>query len=159
MAFVFQSSFSSRLPEARWVPIPPPISRQKSSGPPGENFKIGNCPAPLLPENGRGVRKRPPKTVPATFPSSIHAALTERHHASPERKLQKLSRLCHAPGNLCAIAPSFTCCTWNFKPLLLGGENAVARVQTTGEHIGRAFASPHLELGFSPITIDPTKFH
>ena len=28
----------------------------------------------------------------------------------------KMSELCHAPGSLCATAPSFTRCTWNLKP-------------------------------------------
>jgi transposase InsO family protein len=55
---------------------------------------------------------------------SGHVARVERHRASVEHAPEEMSRLCHAPGSLCATAPSFTrctCtrCTWNLKPPIL----------------------------------------
>ncbi len=37
---VLQSVPAFTSPEARWVPIPPPRSRQRASGQTGENFKM-----------------------------------------------------------------------------------------------------------------------
>jgi hypothetical protein len=49
-------------------------------------------------------------------PVGLHAARAECQCPSPEHAPEKMSQLRHAPGSLCATAPSFTRCTWNLKP-------------------------------------------
>jgi IS30 family transposase len=46
----------------------------------------------------------------------LHAARIECHCPSAEHAPTNMFGLCHAPGSLCAISPSFTRCTCNLKP-------------------------------------------
>jgi len=46
----------------------------------------------------------------------LHDAWVERHGVSPEHAPTNRSRLCDAPGILCAATPWFTRRRWNVKP-------------------------------------------
>jgi hypothetical protein len=55
-------------------------------------------------------------TCPRDGLVGLYATRVERHRPSLEHAPEKVSPLRHAPGSLCAAAPSFTRCTWNLKP-------------------------------------------
>ena len=98
----------------------------------------------------------------------LHAARAECHCPSSQYAPEKVSQLRHAPGSLCAPAPSFTRCTWNLKPPTEKAGVAVAARLTSDWQLNSVFLHAFNETAPSwtvnrrpamiPSTMDRDKF-